>query len=373
MRHHKNHHIHKCINFVCVKNLDNTNYITISLYMRTNKDLSLYLVLLMATLVASCSPKKTGKNIEAIPVTTETVSNMAMSTGTAYVGTVEEGTAVAVSFTGIGTVNRVYVSEGEKVRKGTLLAEMDMTQAQNALATAKATHKQATDALERMRQLHENKSLADMKWVEVQTRVEQAEAMLQAAEKALADCRIYAPMDGVVGRKMLNSGETALPTQPVVTIMDINNLKVKVSVPEREIAQIRDTTSSLITIEALGNHSIKGGKIEKGVKADALTRTYNIHINIRNIEGNILPGMVAKVELQNKAELHGMYLPIRSVQQAPDGHHFVWTVVDGKAHRSNVTLGETAGNCIAVLTGISAGDQVIVDGYQKVSEMTAVK
>ncbi len=338
-----------------------------------NKNLNLCFLLLLAACIASCSSKKSDKTIEAIAVTTETVSNVAQNAGTGYVGTVEEETAVAVSFTGMGTVNRVYVNEGEKVRKGTLLAEMDMTQAQNTLATAKATHKQATDALERMRQLHENKSLADMKWVEVQTRVEQAEAMLQAAEKALADCRIYAPMDGVVGRKMLNSGETALPTQPVVTILDIRNLKVKVSVPEREIAQIRDTTSSLITIEALGNHSIKGGKIEKGVKADALTHTYNIHINISNTEGNILPGMVAKVELQNKAEQRGMYLPIRSVQQAPDGHTFVWTVVDGKAHRTNVTLGQTAGDRIAVLTGIAVGDQVIVDGYQKVSEMTAVK
>ncbi|MCM1373362.1 MAG: efflux RND transporter periplasmic adaptor subunit [Bacteroides sp.] len=341
--------------------------------MRTIKDLNLCLVLLMAVCGVSCSPKKSDKGIEAIAVTTETVSNEAFNTGTSYVGTVEEESAVAVSFTGMGTVKRVYVDEGEKVRKGSLVAEMDMTQARNALATAKATHKQATDALERMRQLHENQSLADMKWVEVQTRVEQAEAMLQAAEKMLADCRIYAPMDGVVGRKMLNAGETALPSQPVVTVMSIKNLKIKVSIPEREIAQVNDTTSSRISIEAIGNRTIEGGKIEKGVKADALTHTYNIRINIRNTEGDILPGMVAKVELQNNEEMHGVFLPIRAVQQAADGKHFVWTVAGSKAHRCDITMGRTAGDRIEVLSGIKAGDRVITEGYQKVSEGTPVK
>lgn len=341
--------------------------------MKTIKNLNLCLVLITAICMASCSTKKADKETEALAVTTEKICNETISNGTGYVGTVEEESAVAVSFTGIGTVNRVYVSEGERVRKGSLLAEMDMTQAQNALATAKATHKQATDALERMRQLHENKSLADMKWVEVQTRVEQAEAMLQAAEKALADCRIYAPVDGVIGRKMLNAGETALPSQPVVTIMSISNLKVKVSIPEREIANIRDTTSSVITIEALGNRRIEGGRIEKGVKADALTHTYDIRINLRNTDGDILPGMVANVEIRNNGLMEGMFLPIRSVQQASDGKLFVWTVAQGKAHRCNVTVGRTVGNRIEVLSGLTAGDCVITEGYQKVSEGSPVR
>lgn len=341
--------------------------------MKKIEDLSLYLVLLTAVCAGSCSSMQDDKAIDTIAVTTETVADEVFCTGTGYVGTVEEESAVAVSFTGMGTVSRVYVNEGEKVRKGTLLAEMDMTQARNALATAQATHKQATDALERMRRLHENKSLADMKWVEIQTRVEQAEAMLQAAEKALADCRIYASADGVVGRKMLNAGETALPSQPVVTIMNINSLKVKVSVPEREIAQIRDTTASQITIEALGGRTIAGGRIEKGVKADALTHTYDIRINIRNAEGDILPGMVAKVAIHGNGMQQGMFVPIRSVQQASDGKLFVWTVAEGKAHRQDITTGRTNGNRIEVLSGIAGGDRVITEGYQKVSEGTPVK
>lgn len=331
-----------------------------------------YLLPLAMCLVA-CTGKDEKKSSEALDVTTETVAHNTHEGSTAYVGTVEESTAIAVSFTGMGTIRQVLVSEGEKVRKGQLLAEMDQTQAQNALATAQASHKQATDALNRMRQLHENKSLADMQWVEVQSKVEQAEALVATAEKMLQDCKIYSPIDGVVGSKKLNAGETALPSQPVVTVLDISRLKVKVSIPENEIAAIAANTQSVIAIDALRGQAFAGGRIEKGVVADASTHTYDIRINIANPNANILPGMVAKVEILSDSTAQGLYLPVRAIQQSADGKHFLWTVQQGRAHRKDVQLGTTWGDRIQVLHGIDLGDEVIVSGYQKVSQGTPVR
>lgn len=82
--------------------------------------------------------------------------------------------------------------------------------------------------------------------------------------------------------------------------------------------------------------------------------------------------MVAKVALSGQTGQQGMYLPIRAVQQTADGNLFVWTMADGKAHRSNVSVGETIGDRIHILSGLSEGDKVIVEGYQKVSEGTRV-
>ena len=327
---------------------------------------------LAALCMMACSGKEKKQNTDVLKVTTETVCLSSDTAPASYVGVVEEGTSVAVSFTGMGMIRQVHVSEGQAVRKGQLLAEMDKTQAENALAMAQATHKQATDALERMRKLHENKSLADMKWVEVQSKVEQAEASLSAARKMLEDCNIHAPIDGVVGKKSLSAGETALPSQPVVSILSIRKLKVKVSIPEREIAVISPSTPSSLTIEALNGKQVSGGAIEKGVVADAATHTYDIRINIDNPDGDILPGMVAKVKLSGQAQQQGMLLPIRAVQQTAGGNLFVWTMADGKAHRSNVSVGQTIGDRIQILSGLSEGDKVIVEGYQKVSEGTRV-
>ena len=336
------------------------------------KKIFLYATVL-ATCMASCSDGEKSRNNDVLAVTTETVANATLSAMNTYVGTVEENNAVAVSFTGMGMVKQVCVGEGQRVRKGQLVAEMDKTQAQNTLAMAEASYKQATDALERMRQLHENKSLADIKWVEVQSKVEQAEASLSAAKKMLEDCSIYAPMDGIVGKKWVSAGETALPSQPVLTILDIKTLKVKVSIPEKEISSIKENTPSIISIEAIGNKTIDGGKIEKGVVADALTHTYDIRIALPNPDAEILPGMVAKVYLHAGDSIQGMYLPVRSIQQSADGKHFVWVVKDGKAHRKDITMGKTMGNRIEVLSGLDKDDRVITNGYQKVSEGTEVK
>ena len=340
---------------------------------KTMKALHLWQMLLMAVCLVACSQEKVQQGTAPLKVTTESVADQPRETGTAYVGTVEESTSVAVSFTGMGMVKQICVGEGQRVRKDQLVAEMDKTQAQNTLAMAEASHKQATDALERMRQLHENKSLADMKWVEVQSKVEQAEASLSAARKMLEDCSIYAPIDGVVGKKWVSAGETALPSQPVLTILDIKTLKVKVSIPEKEISSIKPGTTSSISIEAIGDKPLEGGAIEKGVVADALTHTYDIRIALPNPEGDILPGMVAKVYLHASDSIQGMTLPVRSIQQSADGKHFVWVVKGDKAHRKDITMGKTMGNRIQILSGLDKNDHVITNGYQKVSEGTIVQ
>ena len=339
---------------------------------KTMNAVYLWQILLMAVCLVACSQKKEQKSTAPLKVKTESAADQPQEAGTAYVGTVEEATSVAVSFTNMGTVKQICVSEGQRVRKGQLIAEMDKTQAQNTLAMAEASHKQATDVLERMRQLHENKSLADMKWVEVQSKVEQAEASLSAAKKMLEDCEIHAPMDGIVGKKWVSAGETALPSQPILTILDIKALKVKVSIPEKEISSIKHDTPSLISIEAIGDKTLEGGQIEKGVVADALTHTYDIRIALPNPDGEILPGMVAKVYLHCDS-IQGMYLPVRSIQQSADGKHFVWVVEGGKAHRKDIAMGKTMGDRIQVLSGLTKDDRVITNGYQKVSEGTEVE
>ena len=196
--------------------------------------------------------------------------------------------------TGMGVVKRVFVNEGQPVRRGQLIAEMDDTQARNLLSGAEASMTQANDALERMKMLHDNGSLPEMQWVEVQSRVAQARSQLAVARKNLSDCRLVAPVSGIVGRKQVGAGETALPSQAVVTILDISSVKVKVSVPETEINSITPSTPSTIRVEAI-DRQFAGGYIEKGVQADALTHTYDIRIRVNNHGHRLLPGMVANV------------------------------------------------------------------------------
>ncbi len=326
-------------------------------------------------LLASChSPKE--YRTEPLKVTVETVQVSNDTGSKQYVGTVEASSSTAVSFTGTGLIGRIYVAEGQHVTRGQLIAELDKTQANNLLANAQAQVKEANDVYNRMKQLYDNNSLAEMKWVEIQSKVEQAQAQFELAKKNLADCSIKAPVDGIIGKKHMNSGETALPSEPVCDILDIRTVKVNVSIPEKEIAGIHHNTPSLIYADALGK-SFCGDVIEKGIQADLMTHTYNIRILVPNKTNELLPGMVCKVSLSlgnqdRKEAVPTITVPIRCVQCNSEGKQFVWIVRGTKAHRQDITVGETVGNRIVVTSGLHENDKIIVSGYQKVSEGTEV-
>jgi len=332
-------------------------------------------MLMAFLLVVGCSEKKENQKKAPTRVSTEVVSSKSGTDGQCYVGIVEEREATAVSFTSMGVVKRVLVNEGQRVGKGQLIAEMDDTQARNVLTGAEAQMAQANDALKRYGLLHDNGSLPEAQWVEIQSKVAQAKSQLEVARKNLADCRLTAPVSGVVGRRQIGAGETALPSQAVVSILDISSVKVKVSVPEAEIGMITSHTPSDIKVQAL-NSSFAGGTIEKGVVADALTHTYDIRIMVQNADRKLLPGMVADVRLHPDATQHsagGCLIPLTSVQRKADGSLFVWTVAkDGSAHRTAVTIGATTGNRVAVAAGLSEQQRIVTEGYQKLSEGTQV-
>ena len=348
------------------------------------------MLLTAGLLLSSCGNKKTDTEKAPVRVKTEVVNGQSsarskdacyqrdarMVNGQSFVGIVEEREGTAVSFTSMGVVKRVLVTEGQNVGRGQLIAEMDDTQARNLLSGAEAAMAQANDALERYKMLHDNGSLPEVQWVEIQSKVAQAKSQFEIAKKNLADCRLTAPVSGIVGSRMIKAGETALPSQAVVTILDISSVKVKVSIPEAEIGNISATTPTMIKVDA-ADKEVTGGKIEKGVQADALTHTYDIKVNVPNADRKLLPGMVANVSLapvpSPKGEGSSYTLPITSVQKKADGSLFVWTISkDSTAHRTPVVIGKTYGNRVVINSGVSADDCVVTEGYQKLSEGSRV-
>ncbi|MBR3066519.1 MAG: efflux RND transporter periplasmic adaptor subunit [Prevotella sp.] len=379
------------------------------------KEKQIMALMVLVLLFSACSKKKESEPKAPTLVKTELVTAGGSMGEQSYVGIVEENEATAVSFTGMGVVKRVLVREGQAVGRGQLLAVMDDSQARNVLAGAEAQMAQAEDALKRYGMLHDAGSLPEAQWVEIQSKVAQARSQLAVAKKNLADCQLKAPVSGIIGRQQVKAGETAMPSQAVVTIMDVTRVKVRVSVPEAEMNAITPHTPSMVIVEAAGK-KLNGGRIEKGVVADPMTHTYDIRISVPNSDRKLLPGMVAEVRMRTQktttpkptpalprggsldtpsdsgttsitpdtkanqsplpsvGEGGGFYLPITSVQRRPDGSLFVWTVDNQKkAHRTAVTVGASQGNRISILSGVTAGQRVVTEGYQKLSEGTEVR
>lgn len=336
--------------------------------MKKNALLTLIAVAMMLLSTGCSNQEEKTKNAAPMSVRSEVVHPSSDIDTKSYIGIVEEELAISVGFAASGTISKVCVSEGQTVKKGQLIAELDKTQAENMLAMAKAQMEQANDAYKRLKLLHDNNSLPEMEWVEVQSKVQQAEASLEMAKKSLADCCIYAPESGIIGKGVMNVGEVVLPALPVAKILVIDHIKIRASVPEKEVAAITSSTPSQITLGALPGQVFDGGKIEKCIDANNSTHTYDIKVSVKNHERQLLPGMVAHIQISPANQQDAITVPITSVRKNANGEHFVWTNKGGKAHRTTVTIGDATGNRIVVLTGLQQGDVVITEGYQKLSE-----
>lgn len=328
------------------------------------------LIIMLCYILGACGEKKDENKAadEPLNVVTEKAIMNSTYAQMPYVGVVKEESNTMVSFNGMGILKTLNAREGQTVQKGQLLAVIDDAQAKNALIAAKAALDQALDAEARMRQLHDQNSLPDMKWIEIESKVQQARATYDICKKNVDDCRVYAPVSGVIGSKIMGVGENVLPTEPVLTIMQIGTVKIQVSIPEKEIASINEGTSTNISIEALGGDTFQGGRIEKGVSADAMTHTYNVYIYVPNTDHRLLPGMVASVKFGGEETTPMLTVPVKAVQSGKNGL-FVWINDGGKAKRVNVVLGETIGNRSVVCGGeLNEGMEVVVEGYQKLNE-----
>ncbi|MCR5312366.1 MAG: efflux RND transporter periplasmic adaptor subunit [Bacteroidaceae bacterium] len=337
---------------------------------------TLFLATVSTLMFVGCTSNTEDKTISPTRVKTEIVSGNSDLNVSSYVGEIEAEESTSVSFTGMGTLLKMCIEEGQVVQKGQLIAQMDPVQCQNTLANAEAQMKQASDVYTRMKALHDSQSISDMKWVEVESQVEQAKATLEMAQKALKDCNLYAPVNGVIGEKRMSAGETALPGVTVCTILKIDDVKIKVNIPEKEITNIASNSASTIRIGAI-EKTLNGGLIEKGVQADAITRSYTIRINVENKDKDLLPGMVADVNIKNSlsdsdSTKTSLTVPITAVQRSADGKMYVWVAKDGKAKRAEVNIGKTRGNRIAIYGNVKIGDRVITEGYQKLSESSAI-
>lgn len=325
-------------------------------------------------LVAGCSSRPQATVPRAIAVRTVTVAPGTRETaGREYVGTVEEESATALSFPVAGTVTALTAREGQRVGQGQTLGQLDQRNLQSIHDGAQATLAQAEDALQRLQMLHDNGSLPEIKYVEAQTQLEQARSLEQIARKNLSDSRLVAPFAGVIGQRSVETGENVMPGQNVYTLLQTGTVKIKIAVPENEIARISPGREARITVAALGGKTYRGTVQEKGVAANAISHTYEARIPLANPHGELMPGMVCRVILPGDTTTQAVTLPGSAVQVSGRGERFVWCVRDGQAVRVPVAVGALTDSGVTVTRGLESGDRVIVEGMQKVSEGTKVE
>jgi membrane fusion protein (multidrug efflux system) len=335
------------------------------------------ITILASVLASGCTGKSDNRTLhdEGIAVKVLEVKIRPEKEAQDYVGTVEESVSVPVSFLASGQAERVMVAEGDRVTKGKLLAELNSSNYQSLYSMAASKEKQAEDAWKRLSDLYKKGSLPEIKYIEVQSDLEQAHSAAQIAQKNLQDCKLFAPADGIVGKRSIEPGMTVLPAVPVFTLVKISKVFVKVAIPENEISRIRTGQKARVWVTALDNEGFEGVIEEKGIMANPLSHTYLVKIAVNNPEEKLMPGMVCNVLIDNPDSTGSLVIPQQSVMLDNEGQKYVYLVnpVSSKVILKRVTTGSVKPGGVAILSGLATGDFLIVEGYQKVTENATVK
>ena len=271
-----------------------------------------------------------------------------------------------------GTLRDLRVSEGDAVRKGDTIAVIESQNVISAKQMADAVLAQAEDGYERLSMVYESGSVAQVKMVEVQTQLSRARASAQAAQKALDDCTVKAPFDGVVGEVYAEQGVEMNAIEPLVRMMDISSVQISFPVPEKEIGSVSTGDMFMVGVPALDGPGFTASVKSKGISASRLSHSYEcMLIPSVNVAG-LMPGMVCKI-YRMAEEGRCVVIPASVVRTDGTGR-YVWTVSpDSRVEKKYITVGGFSGKGIIVDSGLEEGEKVITEGTQKVSGGMKVK
>ena len=323
-------------------------------------------VILCLLLMCGCKAEKQASEVKEIPVRVINLTTYAVAEQNKYVGTVTSSIEAQLSFQVAGSVKKVFVSQGQMVKQGQLLAALESENLHHSNQAAQATLKQAADGYKRLKVLYDNGSLPEIKFVEIQTKLEQAQATASITALNLKDAKLYAPFDGVITVRNIEHGETVVPAIPKLTIAKLTPLEVKVAIPENEIGAIEIGQACTVSISAAQHADLTGSVKERNLVANSVSHTYEIKLVFDKEPSNVMPGMVCNVAIHSAKQIRPIVLPARVIQITPNGDRFVWCVEDGKSIRKEVVIGKLLPRGVEIISGLTRSDVVISDGNHKV-------
>jgi len=347
------------------------------------------MTILALAVLAACAKQQTRTEVPAA-VEIAQVREVAGAGAIRYSATVEPDAQVAVAFRVSGYVESVNVEEGDRVKKGTVLATIrrsdyaeKLGQASASQAEAQAALANAQNDLDRAQKLFADNALtkteldAAVANVEVnRARMNRGRAAAGEASLALGDTTLVAPIDGVILRRNIERGDLGAPGTPAFVLADTRMAKVTFGAPDMTIGALKVGQPIDVTTESMPDRTFRGQVARIAPSADPKTRNFDIEIHIDNASNELKPGMVASLEITRGAAPL-LAIPLDAVIRpknapSPDAYA-VYVVADGKAKARNVVLGEPMGNLVALRGGLNRGEQVIVSGPALLVEGQAVR
>lgn len=282
-----------------------------------------------------------------------------------------------------GRVDSMSVAEGDEVREGQVVAEIDprpfndqRRQAVAALAQAKAATENAKLNLDRTERLFQ-RGIAAGKEVEdartlrasAESSIEQAQAALDTADRQLQRTKIMSPISGQVMRRLVSVGEQVDGTaaQPVLEVANLDRVEIAANVPAEHLGRVRVGQAATIWSDAYGERTFPGQVIAIAPVVDATTNTALARVRAANPDHLLKVGMFARVHIALNLTKSALTVPPSAVAKGEEGAA-VYVVDQGMATRTKVTLGLETTDAVEVLSGLKPGQKILTSAVHGLGE-----
>jgi membrane fusion protein, multidrug efflux system len=264
-----------------------------------------------------------------------------------------------------GTITKIHVKAGDKVRKDQVLAETDAKAVQQQMAALQTNLNLATEMYERQKKLWDQKIGTEMQFLSAKAQKEAAESSMAGMQETVRMSKIISPIDGTVDNVNIKLGQAVMPGVPAITVVNFDNLKVVAEVAESYRPRVKAGQEGLVILPDM-NDTIEAEVTYAARAISPLTRTFKVEVRLDN-KKEYHPNMVAKLKINDYENKKALVLPVKYLQKSSDGR-YVYVDENGRAVRKAVKITREYNGLAEIESGVKTGDRIITEGYDLVNE-----
>ena len=278
-----------------------------------------------------------------------------------------------------GVLTNVYVREGQKVKKGEVLAKIDDGGLSQQLAQLKIQSELAKTTFERQQRLWDQKIGSEMQYLQAKSNYEAQGQAIAQLEQQVAKTIVRAPFSGTIDDVFTEQGSVVMPGQTqLMRIVNLNNMYIETDVPEKYVANI--TRGKKVEVE----FPILGKKVDSKVRQvgdfiNPSNRTFKVEISVPNKEKAIKPNLTAKLRINDYSNESALLIPQGIISENANGEQYIYVIKDkvgsnkATAEKRIIETGLTQGDYIEVIKGLDPGIEIIQEGARSVNDGQEVK
>ena len=317
----------------------------------------------------SCSKSDKTKTQQAntkIPVKIAQVFQRDVPQVQEYTATVEPEIKNNIAPSTPGRIRRIMVDVGSRVGAGQRIVQMDavnLANYQTQIDNLRRNYNRVSELLS-----VGGASQQDVDNVKVQ--LEQAETTFKNLNE---NTYLTSPISGIVTARNYDNGDMYSGQMPVLTVMQINPVKILINVSESYYAKVKVGMGVDISFDVFSNEKFNGKVSLIYPTIDERTRTFSVEIKLPNNNSKVRPGMFGRVSVNFGSENRIVVPDLSVIKQAGSGARYIYVYKDGKVSYKQIELGQRIGNEYEIISGLNIGDQVVVAGQSKLVDGSAVE